>query len=65
MFIADRDFVMGMSVTDGRIVWELQLSRRFALHVIKGSGVPVTRAASANLNVTINTLREKLEEWLP
>ena len=65
MFIAARDFVMGMSVTDDRIVWELQLSRRSALHVIEGSGVPVTRATSANLNVTINTLREKLEEWSP
>ena len=32
---------------------------------IEDSGIPVSRAATANQNVTINILREKPEEWLP
>ena len=31
--------------------------------VMEGSGLPITRAASADLNTTDNILHEKPEEW--
>ena len=38
---------------------------RKVLASVDGSGLPITRAASANQNVTYNTPREKPKEWPP